>query len=246
MHARLEREAEALGAPRDEIALLPRAAQRRCDRAERAAQAGQRLRRQRAQVGLAQAPAAAAGHLQRAEQDGAVALERVQRPRRLLVAVADAGALGVAREQHEVDHPEARAQPLGGRVLELVRLVEDDRVVVGQDRHGAVRDAAQAEVGEVEGVVDQHHLRLGGQPPRALAEALVDDGAARAAAAVGTDGQLGPELRRRLDRQLGPVARGGLGRATAGSPPAPRRSARRGRARRRRRPAAGRRSWRGP
>ena len=86
-----------------------------------------------------------------------------------------------------------------------MRLVEDDRVVLGQHA------PARGDVGEVEGVVDDHELRLGGARACGLCEAARDERASPPGAAIGSDRQLGPERRRRLDHELRAIAR--LGRA---------------------------------
>ena len=80
-----------------------------------------------------------------------------------------------------------------------------DRVVLG--KHAAAR----GHVGEVQRVVRDHELGLGRTPPRSLREARREQRAAAAGAAVGADGELGPQCVRRLERQLGAVAGLGLG-----------------------------------
>ena len=99
---------------------------------------------------------------------------------------------------------DAAAEPRGGRLLEPVRLVEDHRVVLGQHA------AAGGDVREVERVVDDHEVGRGGPLAGRLGEARRDERAAPAGAAVGADGELGPEGLGRLERELGAVA--GLGR----------------------------------
>ena len=64
--------------------------------------------------------------------------------------------------------------------------------------------------GEVERMVHDHEVGLGGAGARRLGEARGDERAAAAGAAVGPDRELAPERRRRLDLELGPVARLGL------------------------------------
>ena len=79
-----------------------------------------------------------------------------------------------------------------------------DGVVLGEDA------AAGGDVGEVEGVIRDHEVGLGGPGPRRLGEAGREERAAAAGAAVGADRELGPERLGRLERQLGAVARLGL------------------------------------
>ena len=99
----------------------------------------------------------------------------------------------------------AAAEPRGRRVLEAVRLVEDDGVVLGED--GGVRLLTQAEVGEVERVVDDDEVRSACLAPSGLREARRGERAPAAEAAVGADRELAPERVRGLERKLGPVAR---------------------------------------
>ena len=122
-------------------------------------------------------------------------------------AVALAGALDLAREPDQVGHADARAEPLGGDVLELVRLVEDDDVVLGQHADAAVGRDPQPEVGEVQRVVDEHDLGLAGERPRPLGVAGRLHRAACAATAVGPDRELRPEPGRRRELELGAIAR---------------------------------------
>ena len=83
-------------------------------------------------------------------------------------------------------------------------LVEDDRIVLWQHA------AAGCDVREVERVVRDHQVGVGGPLAGHLGEAARDERAAAARAAVGADGELGPERLRGLDLELGPVTR--LGR----------------------------------
>ncbi len=110
---------------------------------------------------------------------------------------------------------DAAAEPRGGDVLEPVRLVEDDHVVVRQ--HPPVPPLAQAEVGEVERVVDDHEVGVLGALARRLREAGAGEAARAAEAAVRSDRELGPQAPGRLHLELGAVA--GLGRV---EPPAQR------------------------
>ena len=86
-------------------------------------------------------------------------------------------------------------------------LVEDDRLVFGQDR--GVRLLAQTEIGEVEGVVDDDEVCRPRIAPCLLREAVGRERALAAKAAVGTHRQLAPERVGGLECELGPVA--GLG-----------------------------------
>ena len=79
-------------------------------------------------------------------------------------------------------------------------LIEDDGVVIGQ------HVAAGGDIGEVERVVRDHELRLGGAPACGLGKAARKERAAAARAPVGADGELGPEGFRRLERELGAVS----------------------------------------
>ena len=99
---------------------------------------------------------------------------------------------------------DAPAEPGRGRLLEPVRFVEDDGVVLGQHA------AARGDVREVQRVVDDHEIGLRGAGTRRLREARGNERAAAARAAVGADRELAPERGGRLDLELGAVAR--LGR----------------------------------
>ena len=85
-----------------------------------------------------------------------------------------------------------------------MRLVEDDGRVLGEDRR--VELLANAEVGEVERVVDDHEVRLARTASRGFREAHADERAPSAEAPVCADRELAPEALRRLEGQLGPVA----------------------------------------
>ena len=167
-----------------------------------AAPAGSRARSARRE-------ADAAGR-QRAEQALAVQLQRREVELGRVAARGGRRPVDVAGEarQHELRQP--HAERVGGRVLELVRLVEDDEVVRRQDRRAAARARAQREVGHVERVVDEHDVDLAGTAARRLAEAARALAARRAAAAVGADGELVPHVRRRQVVEL--VAVAGAGR----------------------------------
>ena len=76
-----------------------------------------------------------------------------------------AGAFDVEREPVEPGARDAAAEPRRRGLLEPVGLVEDDGVVLGEHA------AAGGDVGEVEGVVRDHELGLGGARPGGLGEA---------------------------------------------------------------------------
>ena len=82
---------------------------------------------------------------ERGSERSAVALHVDEIRARAPAAVALAGPLDLAREPDQVGDADARAEPLGRDVLELVRLVEDDHVVLGQhaDRGRRRRSAAR-------------------------------------------------------------------------------------------------------
>ena len=203
----VERDAQALRAPRDDVALLPHAAEPRRQAAERVAHAR----------GLAGGEVA-----QLAPRAGACARAQRAAGRRGACAALSsscssrAGELALSRRQArsqsrrscvDVAQREAGAQPLRRRVLELVRLVEDDGVVLRQHADRAVRGDAQPEIGEVERMVDDHDVGVGGPLARLLGEARGRERAARAEAALGADGHLRPRARGRLVVELGAVTR---------------------------------------
>ncbi len=167
--AGVERDAQALGAPRDHVALLPHAAEPRRQAAERVAHARGLARGEVAQLG----PRA-----RRVRPRAAGSRAKRRAPRSRARAAAAPGELALSSRQarsqsrrscRDVAQREAGAQPLGRRVLELVGLVEDDGVVLRQHADRAVRGDAQPEIGEVERVVDDDHVGVGARaraPPR--------------------------------------------------------------------------------
>ena len=203
--AGVEREPQALGTAGDHVALLPHAAQLRGQAAQCVAHAGRLARRQVAQLGLAQ-PRAPARRRQAREERLGCALELVQQAGGRGRVVEPAGALAVAPELRDVAQREARAQPFGSRVLQLVRLVEDDRVVLREHADRPVRGDAQAEIGEVERVIDDHHVGVARTLARLLCEAGRRVRAARAQAALRADGDLRPGARGRFVIELGAVS----------------------------------------
>ncbi len=110
-----------------------------------------------------------------------------------------------------MDHgpADASAEPGRSGLFQAVGLVEDDRLVLGQDP-GALGTSTQRQIGEVERVVCDDELRVRGALPRGLGEAHRREGAAAAEASVGSDCDLGPDASGWLDLELGSVA--GLGR----------------------------------
>jgi hypothetical protein len=177
----------------------------RRERGERAAQAAGRRDRQRREVGRAHAPACVRV-AERCGERGAVPLHVDEIGTRAAASVALAGALDVAREPDQIGDADAGAEPLRGDVLELVRLVEDDHVVLGQHPDAAVGGDPQAEVGEVQRMVDEDDLGLARERPRTLGEARRLHRAAPAATAIRPDRELRPEARGRRDLQLGSIA----------------------------------------
>jgi hypothetical protein len=78
---------------------------------------------------------------------------------------------------------------------------------VFRENGGAVGARAEREVREVEGVVGDDELRLPRSLARDFGEAASDEGAEAARAALSSHGELGPERFRRLEVELGAVAR---------------------------------------
>ena len=142
------------------------------------------------------------GATARSSRSPARSMRSSARAGRGLVRLA-AAALDVGGEAAEPGARDAAAEPRRRRLLEPVRLVEDDRVVVGQHA------AAGREVGEVERVVRDHELGLPRARARGLGEAGAEERALPPRAAVGPDGELGPERLGRLDGELRAIA--GLG-----------------------------------
>jgi hypothetical protein len=99
-------------------------------------------------------------------------------------------------------------EPGRGDVLESMRLVEHDDVVIGQ--HAAVASLAQPQVGEVERVVDDDEVGMLGPLPSRLREARRGELTRPPETAVGADCELTPQAVGRLDLELRPVT--GLGR----------------------------------
>ena len=103
--AGVERDAQALRATRDDVALLPHAAQPRRQAAERVAHGGRLARREVAQLGLAQPRAPARGG-EPGEERVRRALELVQHARRRGGVVEPAGPLAIAPQLRDVTQRE--------------------------------------------------------------------------------------------------------------------------------------------
>jgi hypothetical protein len=134
------------------------------------------------------------------------AIDLGQRPRRRDAALLAAEALHVTLELAKPRKRDPAAEPSGGRFLQAMRFVEDDRFVLRQDG-GTVRARAESEVREVQGMVGDNELRLPRPLARFLGEAASDEGAEAARAALGSHGEFRPERLRRLEVELGAVAR---------------------------------------
>src|SRR6185369_7911608 len=134
------------------------------------------------------------------------AVDLGQRPRRGRAALVAAKALHVALELAEPCERDPAAEPRGSRFLEAVCLVEDHRIVLRQDA-GAVGARAKCEVSEVQGMVGDDELRVPRPLARLLGEAASEEGTEAAGAALGSHRELGPERLRRLEVELGAVAR---------------------------------------
>ncbi len=113
----------------------------------------------------------------------------------------EARAFDVSLEARQAVSAHASSEPAGGGFLEPVSLVEDDRVVLGQDRR--VRLLAQSEICEVEGVVDDDEIGFSCLPPRGFREACADEPAPPPEASIRADRELRPERLRRLELELG-------------------------------------------
>ena len=115
------------------------------------------------------------------------------RPSGRRLAPFSGGSLDVAGKPTEAGKRHPAAEPVGGCVLEPVSLVEDDRVVLGQDRRVPPDGTrADGDVGEVERVVRDHELRRSSPLADGLREADGARGALAPEAAIAADGELGP------------------------------------------------------
>ena len=112
------------------------------------------------------------------------------------------GAREIAREREHPLRRDVQAEELRRDILDLVGLVEDHDLVGRQHlRLGPL--AAQREVGEVEVVVDDDELRVGGAAAHLRDEALLEERAARADARLGRRLHVAPE--RGVVREIGQV-----------------------------------------
>ena len=201
---RLEREGQAVGVAGERVGLLAAAPEPRRDPAQRGAHAVCRAGGQPLEVARGQPDAPGR---ERTEQPLAVQLQRAQVELGRVAARGGRGAVDVAGEARQHLLREPHAERVGGRVLELVRLVEDHQVVRWQDRRAAAGARAQREVGHVEGVVDEHDVDLARAGAGGLAEAPRPLATGRPPAAIRADGELVPHLRGRQVVQLVAVAR---------------------------------------
>ncbi len=118
--------------------------------------------------------------------------------------------IGVARQALDLSGGDLRAEEERRDVLDLMRLVEDDRVVVGQDLPAV--GSAHRQVGEEEVVVHDHDLRGLRAPPHLGHEALFVMRAARADASVRARLHEAPDRRALLESgEVGAVAALGRG-----------------------------------
>ena len=159
LDARLDLRGDGERAPREPVEVLPTPLQIGREPGERVDQHEQQVGRRLAQAAAARSaapPPAAAGRRRArsrsSERPGAARPPRGSRARR-------------RREAAEPRARDAAAEPRRRRLLQPVRLVEDHRVVLGQDA------AARREVGEVERVVRDHELGLPGACARRFGEA---------------------------------------------------------------------------
>ena len=97
------------------------------------------------------------------------------------------------------------AQVIGGDVLEMVGLVEDDALVRREDRRflPVVRRLAHREVGREQMVIDHHHVGLSGLPTRRKEETPGVERALEARAEIGLGAHLVPHFRRGGHGQVG-------------------------------------------
>ena len=124
------------------------------------------------QRNLAQPPAAR-GRLDGPDQSPARAANTVERSRWHGHARFETRTLDVALETCQAIPADAAPEPVGRGVLDPVRLIEDDGRMLREDRR--VELLANAEVGEVERMVDDHEIGLSRAPPRSLGEAHADE-----------------------------------------------------------------------
>ena len=131
-------------------------------------------------------------------------------PARRLARIGQAGRFHDAAEVHQLMRGNAAAQKTGGGVGQLMRLVENHRVGLGQGIGHAL--FAQHQVGHEQGVVDHHHIGLLGLAARLDHEAVADARAVLAQAVFTRGRHALPDVGVfRHIAQIGPVA--GLGYA---------------------------------
>ena len=203
---RVEREGQPLGLARDEVALVAAALEVGRERRERAAQAAGGGDRKCRKVGRAHAPCARLEPQGRGQR-GAVPLHVDEIGVRAGAAVALARPLDLAREPDQVGHADARAEPLGGDVLELVGLVEDDDVVLGKhpDRPS---DASRSPRSAKYNAWFTNTISASPASARARSEKQVDCTGQRAPRQrSGPDRELRPEPCGRCNLELGAIAR---------------------------------------
>ncbi len=121
-----------------------------------------------------------------------------------LLALA-AGSLEVEGKPTQPRAGDAAAEPRGGGLLQPVRLVEDNGVVLRQ------HPAPGCQVGEVERVIRDHQIGRRRSIACRFGETRPVERTASTRAAVGADRELGPQRVRRLDLELRAIA--GFGRA---------------------------------
>jgi hypothetical protein len=204
----VECDAEALCAPRDHVALLPHSPEMRAQAAERMPHARRLTRGEIAKIGLGEACAPARCGESR-EEVVRRALELVHEAGRCPRVVEAARALAIAPQRRHVTQREPGSEPLGCGILELVRLVENDRVVLRQHADRPVGGDAQPEIGEIERVIDDDHIRVGSPLARLLGKAGSRERAARSETALRAHGDLRPSARGRLVIELRSVSAGG-------------------------------------
>ncbi|MEJ7603933.1 MAG: hypothetical protein WKG01_38995 [Kofleriaceae bacterium] len=100
----------------------------------------------------------------------------------------------VAQQLGELVGRDPRAEVLGRDILELVGLVEDHRVVLRQHARAGMCSPQRA-IREVEVVIDQHELRLLGEPPRLGDEAALEVRTPRADPGIRRRGHAAPQRR---------------------------------------------------
>ena len=143
--------------------------------------AGPQVARARARASRRRPGAAGGSRPRSASANASAAAGQARRPSTARAA-RRRRAVARPRSRAEREQPlrrDVHAEELGRHVLDLVRLVEDHRLVRRQHlRLGPAR--AQRQVGEEQVVVDDDHLRVGGAAPHVGHEAALEVRAARA------------------------------------------------------------------